>query len=141
MAHVSADATPVPPPIELVCLHALAGDTPSLCAAACVSRDWHAAVTGTASAWRALALGETARGALTDARLLALVARACGNLESVDLRRVPPHRCRPAGGAGAAGQAVARAAGRLRGADRRRRAGGAGRQAFARDAVGEQPAG
>jgi hypothetical protein len=86
MAHVSADATPVPPPIELVCLHALAGDTPSLCAAACVSRDWHAAVTGTASAWRALALGETARGALTDARLLALVARACGNLESVDLR-------------------------------------------------------
>jgi hypothetical protein len=86
MVHMTVDLTPAPPPIELVCLHALAGDTTSLCAAACVSREWHKAATGTASAWRVLAPSEKARGALTDARLTALAARACGGLESVDLR-------------------------------------------------------
>jgi hypothetical protein len=84
MASVTADATP--PPIELVCLHALAGDTTSLCAAACVSREWHAAVTRAAPAWRVLTPSAKARAEMTDARLAALAARACSNLESMDAR-------------------------------------------------------
>lgn len=75
----------VPLPIALVCLHGLTGDIPTLCAAACVNREWNKAATGTASAWSYLqGLSDKARSALTDARLVAFVARARGTLVVLD---------------------------------------------------------
>jgi hypothetical protein len=73
-------------------LQPFAGDTKTLCAAACVAKAWHAAATGIPSLWRELRfqgsaadpVGTMARR-LTDARLAELAARGAGALQRVDL--------------------------------------------------------
>lgn len=63
----------------------LAGDVPSLCAAACVARAWRAAATEP-RLWTCLArLPPDVAERLTDQHLAALVARAAGGLERLDV--------------------------------------------------------
>ena len=63
----------------------LAGDVPSLCAAACVSRAWRAAAAAPALWLRLERLPSEAAGRLNTERLIWLVARAAGGLERLDL--------------------------------------------------------
>jgi hypothetical protein len=77
-AAASWDAVPATV-IALVLTH-LAGDARSLCAAACVARAWRAAAAEP-RLWARLAGVRR----LTDARLAALVARARGHLEHLDV--------------------------------------------------------
>ena len=70
--------------LERVLAH-LAGDVPSLCAAACVARAWHVAAAEP-RLWVSLArLSFGVAFRLTDERLAALVARAGGRLERLDV--------------------------------------------------------
>ena len=80
-AVASWDALPAEA-IDLVLSH-LAGDVRTLCAVACVARAWRDAATQP-QLWVSLARLNVAR--LTDARLIALVARAGGGLQVLDLR-------------------------------------------------------
>lgn len=63
----------------------LAGDVPSLCAAACVSRAWRAAAAAPALWTRLERLPPAAARRLNTERLIWLVARAAGGLERLDL--------------------------------------------------------
>jgi hypothetical protein len=63
----------------------LAGDVPSLCAAACVSRAWRTAAAAPALWTRLERLPPAAARRLNTERLIWLVARAAGGLERLDL--------------------------------------------------------
>jgi len=69
----------------------LAGDVPSLCAAACVCRAWAAAAAAPALWAAPLPLPSRAAYKLTDARLAWLVRRAGAELRAINLADVPVH--------------------------------------------------
>ena len=71
--------------LEAVFSH-LAGDLPSLCAAACVARAWRDTAKEPRLWMRPRRLPRAAAARLTDAHLKTLVARATGRLRRLDLR-------------------------------------------------------
>ena len=67
----------------------LAGDVPSLCAVSCLGRAWRNAAAEPGLWARPARLPAAAAERLTDARLIALVARARGCMERLDVRGAP----------------------------------------------------